>query len=552
MTLRNLGRPLPKNLSTPTTEQVALWQRDFVAWMDSDYGFVVDRRWEDGRWVKGPSLMELTPLQRVILRVALAFKDNGIEFVYRTLLLSFPKKSGKTALAAAITLWYAWSRGDNNEIYVVANDLAQAKERVFGDVVYACNHMPWLKAKVRMDRVLLEGNGTWIITLGMHNTSAAGSRHGLTVWDELWGYTSELHHRMWDEMTPVPTEPASLRLIVTYAGYEVGSTGRSDEKNLLWDLYVKNVGKEEHKDGGGTPIPELFPYPVYERRRVFTCWFHEPTMPWQDEEYYLDEKDELRTGAYLRLHKNRFVSSSESFIDMEWWDRAAEKLSGPLLPTRTKAIAIGLDFAPKKDLASAVGTYFDWKTKTVKQAFHQNWKPSGEFGLDNAHVENWILSMFVKYKVYYIGYDPYQFHGSAMRLRGMGLPMVEVPQTDNNMIPATEELYGLLKYDRYETYADEECRAHIAAAVAEDRGRGARLSKVKSGAKIDFAIALAISVLETVRTGGVALDEEVVIESPFSDLSQWPVDYEAWKQEQALPFELRSTENFYTGDDDYA
>lgn len=547
MQLRDLGRPIPKDLPPPTTEQVKLWQKDFVAWMESDYGFVVDRRWENGRWVKAPSLMTLTPLQKKILRVALAFR-NDYEFVYRTLLLSFPKKSGKTALAAAITVWYAWSQGENNEIYIVANDLQQAKERVFGDVVYACNHMPWLKAKVRLDRVILEGNNTSIITLGMHNTSAAGSRHGLTVWDELWGYTSELHHRMWDEMTPVPTEPASLRLIVTYAGYEPGSTGRADEKNLLWDLYVANVGPDEHRDGGGTSHPSFDDMPVWERRRVFTCWFHDPTMPWQDQDYYLDEMDELRTGAYLRLHKNRFVSSSESFIDMEWWDRSCV-LPGPLMPTRTKAISVGVDFSVKHDRASAVGTYFDYKEKKVKQAFHKIWKPTPAEPMNPAVVENYLLSQFVKYRIYYIGYDPYQFHGSAVRLESMGLPMREVPQSDQYMIPATEELYGLLKYDRFETYSDEEARSHVSAAVAEDRGRGARLSKMKSGAKIDYAIALAISALETVRSGGISLEEEVVIESPFSDISQWPIDYERWKAEQALPWELRSTDDFLMGDD---
>ncbi len=542
MTLRNLGRAIQKDLPPPTTEQVEIWKQDFVAWMESDYGFVVDRRWEDGRWVKAPSRMELTPLQKVILRVALAFKVGGLEFVFRTLLLSFPKKSGKTALAAAITLWYAWSRGDNNEIYVIANDALQAKERVFGDVVYAVNHMPWLKAKVRLDRVILTGNNTQIIVLGMHNTSAAGSRHGLTVWDELWGYTSELHHRMWDEMTPVPTEPASLRLIVTYAGYEPGSTGRKDEKNLLWELYTKNVGPEEYRDGKGTLVHELFPYPVYERKRVFTCWFHEPTMPWQDEEYYEDEKDELRTGAYIRLHDNRFASSSEQFIDMDWWDKSLV-LKGPLLPTRTRAVSVGVDFAAKHDCAAAVGTYFDWKTKKVRQAFHKIWQGSATEPLDPAIVENWLLSQFVKFRVYYIGYDPHQFHGSGVRLAAMGLPMQEVTQTDAHMIPATEELYGLLKYDRFETYADDQCREHVSAAVAEDRGKGARLSKVKSGAKNDYTIALAISAFESVNSGGIPLEDEIIIESPFADTSEWPVDYDRWKQEQALPFELRSTDD---------
>ena len=549
MALQNLGRAILKDLPPPTIEQVKLWKRDFVAWMESDYGFVVDRRWEDGRWVKEPSYMELTLLQKMILRVALAFKAGGFEFVFRTIILSFPKKSGKTALAAAITLWYAWTRGDNNEIYVIANDALQAKERVFDDVVYAVNHMPWIGAKVRLDRVILTGNNTQIIVLGMHNTSAAGSRHGMTVWDELWGYTSELHHRMWDEMGPVPTEPASLRLIVTYAGYEPGSTGRTDEKNLLWDFYTKNVGSEEYKDGKGTLVEELFPYPIWERKRVFTCWFHGPTMPWQNEEYYEDEKDEQRPAAYIRLHDNRFVSSSEQFIDMDWWDRSLV-LKGPLTPTRTRAISVGIDFATRHNCAAAVGTYFDWKTKKVRQAFQKIWQGTPSDPLDPAVVENWLLTQFVKFRIYHIGYDPYQFHGTAVRLEGMGLPMREVAQSDANMIPATEELYRVLKYDSFETYEDAQCREHISAAVAEDKGRGARLSKVKSGAKNDYGIALAISVFESVKSGGKGLEEEIVIESPFSDNSAWPIDYERWKQEQALPFELRTTDEDFLSTDD--
>lgn len=485
--------------------------------------------------------MELSPLQKKILREALRLRQGTFEFVYRTVLLSFPKKSGKTGLAAAITLWYAWSQGANNEVYVLANDEQQAKERVFADIVYGVRHMPWLKAVVRQDRVKLEGNGTEIIALGMHHTSAAGSRHGLTVWDELWGFETELHHRLWDEMTPVPTEPASLRLIVTYAGYEPGNAGRgTEQKNLLWELYSQNVGPEEWRDGLGAPVEGFEGLPIWSRNRVFTCWFHQATMPWQTDEYYNDERDELRPSAFLRLHKNQWVTSTEGFIELAWWDQACV-LPGPLPATRSIAVQVAIDFAPKHDSATAVGTYFDWKTKKVRLAFHRIWVPQGE-GLDPGVVENYLMSQFVLYRITWMGYDPYQFHGSAVRLKNMGLPMVEVPQTDPNMIPATEELYGVLKYHRFEAYPDDEARSHIAATTTENKGRGVRLSKAKSTNKIDFTVALAMSVLETVRSGSKNLSEEVVIESPFSDLRGWPVDYDAWKAEQALPFELRQND----------
>ena len=55
---------------------------------------------------------------------------------------------------------------------------------------------------------------------------------------------------------------------------------------------------------------------------------------------------------------------------------------------------------------------------------------------------------------------------------------------------------------------------------------------------------------ESVKSGGKGLEEEIVIESPFSDNSAWPIDYERWKQEQALPFELRTTDEDFLSTDD--
>ena len=44
--------------------------------------------------------------QREILRLAFAFDDDG-RLPYDTVIFSCPKKSGKTTLNAALTLWWA-------------------------------------------------------------------------------------------------------------------------------------------------------------------------------------------------------------------------------------------------------------------------------------------------------------------------------------------------------------------------------------------------------------------------------------------------------------
>lgn len=52
--------------------------------------------------------------------------------------------------------------------------------------------------------------------------------------DEVWGFTSERQHRLWDECLPSPTRRASARLVTTYAGF-------SGESTLLESLHKRGV-----------------------------------------------------------------------------------------------------------------------------------------------------------------------------------------------------------------------------------------------------------------------------------------------------------------------
>jgi hypothetical protein len=105
-------------------------------------------------------------------------------------------------------------------------------------VVIAISLNPVLanRTTVRKKSILFD-NGTIIEALPSDYAGAAGSRHGLTVWDELWAYTSENSRRLYDELTPIPTRKNSIRLIVTYAGFEGEST-------LLEELYERGQSGE--------------------------------------------------------------------------------------------------------------------------------------------------------------------------------------------------------------------------------------------------------------------------------------------------------------------
>ena len=214
----------------------------------------------------------LMPHQKEILRLAFAFDKNG-RLPYDTVIFSCPKKSGKTALNAALTLWWAFTQEAPNECLAVANDLEQARARQFASCEGIITHNPELKRKCEVQhKNIFLNNGTAITAISSDYAGASGSNHGWVSYEEIWAVSSENGRRLFEELTSVPTRRNSVKFIATYSGFE-------GESNLLMDLYKKAVGKDEHPDGQAERIhPTL---PVYENKeaRIFCYWDHEPRMP---------------------------------------------------------------------------------------------------------------------------------------------------------------------------------------------------------------------------------------------------------------------------------
>jgi phage terminase large subunit-like protein len=87
----------------------------------------------------------LAPYQRRVLEMALRLDASG-ELLFRLVLLSEPKKSGKTFIAACLVLWWACTRR-HTEIILVANDEEQATGRVFKTAVDLIEHNEVLQAE---------------------------------------------------------------------------------------------------------------------------------------------------------------------------------------------------------------------------------------------------------------------------------------------------------------------------------------------------------------------------------------------------------------------
>src|SRR5207253_8977176 len=214
----------------------------------------------------------LSAYQRRVLALALRWSRDGV-LLLRTLLWSEPKKSGKTLLAAALLLWWAFTNADT-EVISAANDLDQSVGRVFKTAASLLKHNGDLGASATVRAKTIElTNGTVVSAIASDYKGAAGSRHSLVVFDELWGFSLESAERLFEELTPPPTEANAWVLVVTYAGY-------SGESLLLERMYERGLAGERVDAD----------LEVYRADDLAMFWSHTPRQPWQTEQYYAEQR----------------------------------------------------------------------------------------------------------------------------------------------------------------------------------------------------------------------------------------------------------------------
>ena len=402
-------------------------------------------------------------------------------------------------------MWWAFVTSDT-EIIIAANDLEQSVGRVFQIVVKLLEHNPdlGLSAKVRAADIVLT-NGTTISAIASDYKGAAGSRHSLVVFDELWGYSLEAAQRLFEELTPPPTEENAWLLIVTYAGW-------SGESVLLERLYKQGLAGKRIDD-------EL---ELYQANELFMFWSHTPRQPWQTERYYAEQRRSLRPNTYARLHENKWVSGESAFITPELWDPCVDHDLTPLLLTHEREVIIGIDIGIKSDNAAVEGVYRD--ATGLVQALHRLWKPSRAEPLDLQVVEEYVLNLRTRARIHAF-YDPHQFHGSAMRLRAAGVSIDEFPQTSANCTRMGQTLFELLTGKHLRLLPFDDLRTQALNTIAIENARGWRIAKERASRKIDGIVALSMACVGALdqpvswpllfSCNGVRLGGSVPVSSPI-------------------------------------
>jgi phage terminase large subunit-like protein len=416
----------------------------------------------------------LTAHQRKVLALALRWTADGRLDLLRYLIWGECKKSGKTLLAGALTLWWSFTRSWT-EVVIVAGDFEQARGRVFKTVTALIYHNQLTEwAEVRASTISLS-NGTLLEAIPSDYQGEAGRRQSLVVWDEPWNVMSERAQRLHEELTPPPSEPEAWMLLTTTAGF-------SGESVLLEKFYLDALSGDRLDDD----------LEVYRKGSVVMFWSHRARQPWQSDSYYAEQRQTLRPNAYLRLHENRWISGTESFISAEAWDACVDDTLSPMLGPFGYPTVIGVDASFKHDTSAGVAVQVIGG-KVVLVA-HRIWKPTPDEPLDiELTIEAWLLDCHRRGQVRAIVCDPFQLHRSITTLQRMGLPIRELPQTVGNVTAFGQALYDAIQGGTLRMYPSPELRTQALNAVAIEGARGWKIAKEKSSKKIDGLVALAMA-----------------------------------------------------------
>jgi phage terminase large subunit-like protein len=441
----------------------------------------------------------LSTYQRVVLAAMFQFDDEGKLSIDEGL-WSEPKKGGKTTLLAALGLWWGDCHEAPNEILVVANDLEQAASRAFATMVALLAKNPALgeRAKRTSSTMIKFTSGTTIKAIASEYAGAAGSNHGLVMWDEVWAGVSENYRRLWDELTPVPTRRNSIRLVFSYAGFE-------GESKTLRELYLAGVDQAEHPEGRGERIDDELP--IYRSKEggglnMVAFWSHECLQPWQTPKWLERQKQDHitkgRVSTWLRLFENRWVSGESMFITAQLWDACVDPMLSPAIPGKGGArLYVGVDVGIKNDTTGIVAVkkvVAPDGTRRIQLVAHRIFSPKPGTPVDHADIAAYLRWLHRSFTVAKIAVDPHQALELCAYLKREGLPIEEVPQTSGTVDAMGQTLITAIQSRELVVYPDAEMRQQALNTVAIEMPSGMmRMSKVKSNRKIDSIVALALA-----------------------------------------------------------
>lgn len=462
---------------------------------------------------------KLAPWQHEILRAMYRTDADGRRIV-RQVLITTPRKCGKTGLVACIALAHLCGPESEprGQVYSAAADRGQAA-LIFAEMKAIVERMPKLDERI----VVREWNKSMQDTVTGSTYQAlsadAKNKHGFSasVWlyDELAQAPNRLLYDVLNTSTAARAEPLGI----------VISTQSSDPNSIMSELVDYGIQVRD----GVLDDPHFLPI-IYSAPEDADAWdeatWHACNPALQDGFKSIHEmrvaalqaqRIPAREPAFRLLHLNQRVAAESRFIPRAEWEACSGTVDAEAL--RGRPCWCGLDLGSTTDLTSlvmyfpedagAVMPYFWVPRDRLEEREHGDrvpyplWHRQGYIeapagrAIDRTAIVRRLAEIASRFDVQGVAYDRWRLEDLKKLLgdEGIELPMFPWGQGFKDMGPAVDQLEAAI-LDRRIAHGGHPVLAWCASnAVVEIDPAGARkLDKAKSTERIDGLVALAMAI----------------------------------------------------------
>lgn len=494
-----------------------------IAWIEEHC------RYSSGDWVGQP--FRLLPWQKQwLLELFEVVPTDDLRFPedpatrcrwrrrYRWALLGVPKKNGKTELLAALSLYLLIADDEGAPYVAVAASADRQADVLFGAARSMCELSPTLSQvtdpQVRV--IVVPGKTNAIVR---RITAASGTNDGPNVHaamiDELHEWRSPKHEGCFDVVTNgTGARKQPMIIMITTAGHDdesiCGEWYEHGEKLLRGDIEDDTFYYAwwQPRSADGEPLGT-------DAKHDHVDIIRSANPSWGQilgEEFYLDQLRRKTESVFRRYFLNQWTEAEEV------WEAAAHwsKLAGTPKLDEYLPLFVGIDVGRRHDSAAVAWSQWDHEAGKLMTA-QRIWRNPHRRG--TAAYEEWRFGIYLVEELlrelhaqFPIAaaqdehdnllpgpanyYDPHFFARSAELLTDDGLTMLEWPQTDARMIPASQRLYELVIAGEIVHDGDRQARSQVRNVVAREKERGWRISRpIGSGKCVDYPVALSMSAL---------------------------------------------------------
>ena len=304
----------------------------------------------------------LRPWQEQIVRQLFAINTATGKRQHRTALLMFPRKNGKTELAAALALYGLMGDGEiGAQVILAANDREQAGHvynacvaMVRGDAELDSEQGGCLEIIESQKRIVHRASGSVLKAIAAEAFTKHGFNASMVIYDELH---AAKNRELWDVLrTSQGGRSQPLMIAISTAGY--------DRHSICWKIYDYACKVRDGLVTDATFLPILYEAPKD------ADWLDEAV--WQAANPALGDfrdLEEMRTFAreakempgsentFRRLYLNQWTEQATRWLPMHTWDLGAVAVDRESL--RGRVCYGGLDLASTRDVTAFVLVFPD-------------------------------------------------------------------------------------------------------------------------------------------------------------------------------------------------